>query len=131
MRPIVFAAAALLSACAPAWTNPPPPDSALRPLVEVKEVSAAQTDDYMVITVDAVAPTPGFTDLSLRPVQYIQKPPDGMYDFTAVGKPPDGIVPQHTQPVQFKYRWHGVGADVKGVRVHAGDSAVEAKLQGR
>ena len=132
MRLIALAAAALaLNACAPAWTYPAPAAADLKPLTEVKEVAAAQVDDYMVITVDAVAPTPGYTDLSLRPVQYIQKPPDGMYDFTAVGKPPGGIVPFHTQPVRFKYRWRGVAADVKGVRVHAGDSVVEARLSGR
>jgi hypothetical protein len=131
MRPIALAAALAVSACAPAWTYPAPPVGELKPLTEVKAVAAAQADDYMVITVDAVAPTPGYTDLSLRPVNYIQRPPDGIYDFTAVGKPPGGIVAQHTEPVHFRYRWHGVGADVKGVRVHAGDSVIEAKLTGR
>jgi hypothetical protein len=131
MRTIAVTAVLAMTGCAPAWTYPAPPIATLTPLTEVTAVAAAQVDDYIVVTVDAVAPTPGYTDLSLRPVNYIQRPPDGMYDFTAVGKPPVGIAPQHTEPVHFTYRWHGVGADVKGVRVHAGNSEIEVKLTGR
>lgn len=131
LRLTALTAVTALAACAPAWTYPEPPMAELKPLTEVKEVAAAQVDDYMVITVDAVAPTPGYTDLSLRPFNYIQAPPDGIYDFTAVGKPPGGVVAMHTQPVRYKYRWRGLGPNVRGVRVHAGDSAVEAVVKGR
>lgn len=129
MRLLLVSAIGALAACAAAPAEPAPTD--LRPLVQVTNVRAAQVDSLIVISVEATAPSPGFTHLTLLPVTYIQAPPDGIYDFTAVGKAPTGIVPLHTQPVVFRYRWRGVGPQVRGVRVHARDSVIEVKLGAR
>src|SRR4051812_13772632 len=91
MRTLIIAIAALITSCAAAPAAAPSPD--LRPLTQIINVRIAQADDLIDIYVDAIAPTPGYSELTLRPVNYIQRPPDGMYDFTAVGKPPSGIVP--------------------------------------
>jgi hypothetical protein len=122
--------AAALSACA---SDPPAGQArgAVKPLYQVDTVQVRMEGTTAVIDVKATAPTPGYTGLTLRPVQYIQAPSDGVYDFTAVGTAPTGVAPFHTQPVAFTYRWRHVGANVRGVRVHAGESAVEARLPGR
>ena len=39
--------------------------------------------------------------LSLEPVVYIQAPPDGIYDATLYGTPPEGMVAQVLTPVTF------------------------------
>jgi hypothetical protein len=131
MRLVLLSAATLaLSACA---FDPPQAATPgkVRPLTQVDAVSVKLAGTTATISVKAMAPTPGYTRLTLRPVAYIQAPPDGIYDFNAVGTAPTGIVPFHTQPVEFTYRWSHVGANVRGVRVHAGDSAVEARLPGK
>jgi hypothetical protein len=58
---------------------------------------------------------------------YIQAPPDGIMDFDFTGKPPAGIagqivLPVHAHIVLPKPSW------LKGVRVHAKDNSIEAKL---
>jgi hypothetical protein len=127
---LLIGMAAALTACA---SGPPPAQAAgaQKPLTQVDAVDVRVEGTTAVVSVKAIAPTPGYTSLTLRPVQYIQAPPDGIYDFTAVGTAPSGIVPFHTVPVQFSYRWSHVGSNVKGVRVHAGDSAVMARIAGR
>jgi hypothetical protein len=130
MRPAPFAAALLLTACA---TQAPEaaPSGEMKSLAQVDSATVKMMGTTAVIRVSGMAPTPGYRNWTLRPVQYIQAPPDGVYDFTAVGAAPTGIVPFHTVPVQFTYRWTHVAPNVRGVRIHANDSAVEARIPGR
>ena len=137
MRLTTLALAALITACArPSHTGPDAPREApsaldARPLAEVLAVELATMESSppgLSIRVRATAPTPGYTGLTLRPVNYIQAPPDGIYDFTAVGRPPAGMVAQVLSPVQFTYTWPAYPSDLKGVRVHAGSGAVTALL---
>jgi hypothetical protein len=126
----MLAAASLLGACA----SDPPDEAAtgeIHMLAQVDAVGVTLSGATATITVKGMAPTPGYTHLTLRPVNYIAAPQDGIYDFTAVGTRPTGVVPFHTEPVTFTYRWTKVGADAKGVRIHANDSAVEARIAGR
>jgi hypothetical protein len=131
MRLLVFAALFSLTACALA---PAPKGSAAEhQLAEIRSVRLAATMEplNLVIDVDAMAPTPGFTDLTLKPVTYIQRPPDGIYDVTAVGTPPDAFVPAVLDRVEYRYRWTGFPSDLRGVRVHASGNSIVAMLPGR
>src|SRR3954469_3282818 len=104
MRPAPFAAALCLAACA-SQAPQAAPNREMKPLAQVDAVQVRMMGRTAVIRVSGMAPTPGYRGWTLRQVQYIQAPPDGVYDFTAVGVAPGGIVPFHTQPVQFTYRW--------------------------
>ena len=128
--PAIFLAVLFLSACALAPA--PPGSSPPRQLAEIRSVRLAATMEprSLTIFVEALAPTPGYTDFTLKPVTYIQRPPDGIYDVTALGTPPDGLAPQHLDRVEFTYRWTGFPADLRGVRVHANGNAIEARLGG-
>ena len=131
MRLVAFAAVLSLSACA---TDPAPKGSGeARPLAEINSVRLVATMEprNLVIEVDALAPTPGYSGLTIRPVNYIQAPRDGIYDVTALGVPPDGIVAQHLDRVHFTYRWTGFPGDLRGVRVHSNGNAIEAMLPAR
>lgn len=70
----------------------------------------------------------GWTDPQLIPYIYIQPPPDGIYDFDFVAKPPSGI----SQPVLTDIRASHIvfpfPDDLKGVRVHASNNSVERRL---
>jgi hypothetical protein len=127
--PVLIAMAIPACAVAPA----PRGSGADHPLAEIRSVRVVASLEplNLQIDVDAMAPTPGFTALTLRPVTYIQRPPDGIYDVTAVGRPPVAIVPAVLDPVRFTYRWTGFPEDLRGVRVHASGNAVEAMLPGR
>jgi hypothetical protein len=131
MRLLAFAAAFSLAACALA---PAPRGSGeARPLAQINAVRLVATMEprNLLIEVDALAPTPGYTDFTIKPVTYIQAPRDGIYDVTALGVPPDGIAAQHLDRVEFRYRWTGFPGDLRGVRVHANGNAIEAMLPGR
>jgi hypothetical protein len=127
--PLLIAIAIPACALAPA----PKGSGSEHQLAEIRSVRVAATLQplNLVIDVDAMAPTPGFTALSLRPVTYIQRPPDGIYDVTAVGAPPDANVPAVLDRVRFTYRWTGFPEDLRGVRVHASGNAIVAMLPGR
>lgn len=131
--PLAIAALALAACQAPTQAAEPargrPPGSVERQLAEITSVRVVKTSPNTVtVTVKAVAPTPGYSHFSLRPVTYIQAPPDGMYDLTAVGTPPGGIVAQVLTPVALTYAWQTYPGELKGVRVHATGGAVEARL---
>ena len=79
------------------------------------------------VTIHGVAPTPGYSHLRLRPFQYIQPPPDGIYDYTLVGVPPANVVPAVTTPVSLTETLL-YSSDLKGVRVHAQSSSVTALI---
>ena len=128
MRLLAFAAVISLAACALA---PAPKGSGeAKELAQINAVRLAATMEPRTLTifVEALAPTPGYTDLTLKPVTYVQRPPDGIYDVTALGTPPDGIAAQHLDRVEFRYRWTGFPADLRGVRVHANGNSIEARL---
>jgi hypothetical protein len=131
MRLLAFAAVFSLAACALAPA--PRGAGAEHPLAEIRSVRLAATMEplNLLIEVDAMAPTPGFTDFAIKPVTYIQRPRDGIYDVTAVGVPPNANVPAVLERVEFRYRWTGFPSDLRGVRVHSSGNSIEAMLPGR
>jgi hypothetical protein len=126
-----FALAACQTDAAPRTSRGRPPGAPERQLAQITAVEVRkQSPQSVSVTVKAMAPTPGYTNLSLRPVTYIQRPPDGIYDLTAVGTPPSGIVAQVLTPVEFRYVWQTYPGEMKGVRVHATGGAMVAMLPG-
>ena len=137
MRVISLTLAVLLSACAqapgqgPGGPPPSPSTSEARPLTEVAAVQLAVMESNppgLSVRVRGTAPTPGYANLTLRPFNYIQAPPDGIYDFTAVGQAPGGMVAQVLSPVEFTYTWRAYPSGLKGVRIHAGAGQVTTML---
>lgn len=133
-RALAFATLAL-AACqtnaAPQPSRGSPPGAPEQQLAQIIAVTVRKESPQTVavtVTVKAMAPTPGYTRLSLRPVTYIQRPPDGIYDLTAVGTPPGGVVAQVLTAVEFRYVWQAYPSEMKGVRVQGTDGAVEARL---
>ena len=133
IRPI--AAAVLLSACA-AQPAPAPGGgtggevAAERELAEVRSVTLRvlrSSPERLSVTVEGDAPTPGYRNLRLRPYQYIQAPPDGIYDFSLVGTAPDGVAAQVITPVRVIETWP-LDPSLKGVRVHARGSSILAMV---
>jgi hypothetical protein len=120
----------LIAACAGEAPVPPQgsPPGAERELAEVRKVELKVlpgNPQRLSVIVDAVAPTPGFTGIRLRPFQYIQAPPDGIYDYGVVGAPPAANVPPVTAPVRITETWP-LDAGLKGIRVHAQQSRITA-----
>jgi hypothetical protein len=119
-----------LAACATAPADGAP-SGETRPLTQVDAVSIRMAGpNTAVVTVRGIAPTPGYSHFTLKPFNYVQAPPDGIYDFNAVAQPPSGVVAMHTVPVEFTYRWT-IGDRERAIRVHANASAVEARLPGK
>lgn len=129
---IVFALSLSTLGCAAGPPSEDPAQASEHDLAEVRSVQLRvlrSSPERLSITVEAIAPTPGFSRLRLRPFHYIQAPPDGIYDYTAVGTPPATNVPAVTAPVGFTETFPLTGS-LKGVRVHAQSSSVTALIQG-
>lgn len=121
--------ALVMGGCAAQPVEPAPP-GVERELAEVRSVELRilqSSPPRLSITVRGVAPTPGYTHLRLRPFQYIQAPPDGIYDYGLVGTPPTGVVPAVTAPVRLTETLP-FSSNLKGVRIHAQDSSVTAMI---
>jgi hypothetical protein len=56
---------------------------------------------------------------------YVQAPPDGIYDFDFVARPPTGMAIQVILPIFAGINVEHFPADLRGVRVHASNNAVE------
>lgn len=82
----------------------------------------------LAIEVTGTTPRSGYTNLHLRPVNYIRAPADGIYDMTLVGTPPGRKAVGPTTSVKFTYTWSPLGADVKGVRIHGKFNSVVAMI---
>jgi hypothetical protein len=70
----------------------------------------------------------GWTDPELVPLVYVQPPPDGIYEFEFVAKPPTGISQPVITPIDADYSWHDFPSDLLGVRVIAQTNSKEASL---
>ena len=84
------------------WKDKTPSDPALVQLSSVENVTAAinKSDPPTVtVTVDALAPTPNYTELQLTP--RIGDPDDLIFAFDAKGRPPQDITTQVVTPVSF------------------------------
>jgi len=94
-----------LAACQPTSPAPADPSPARAMLWEVTGASGELVGQDLMMTITAVATTPGWSDLALEPVVYVQAPPDGIYDWTLYGTPPAGMVAQVLTPLSLTVTW--------------------------
>lgn len=80
------------------------------------------------INCKGTVPTSGWSNGQLSPYIYIQPPQDGIYDFDFIAEPPKGPALQVISRINANYQWQSFPSDLKGVRVHARNNAVEALL---
>jgi hypothetical protein len=81
------------------WKDKMPPDPALAMLTSVEGVTVVinkTNPPTLAITVNASAPTPGFTELQLTP--RIGDPKDLIFSFDAKGRPPQDMTTQVITP---------------------------------
>lgn len=107
-----------LAACQPTAPAPAEPAPAREILWDITGASGEVVGQDLVMTVEAVTTTPGWSDLALEPVVYIQAPPDGIYDWTLYGTPPSGMVAQVLSPVTLTVTWPLTGLP-KAAKLHA------------
>jgi hypothetical protein len=97
-----FAATPLLAASPQSWpwTAKTPPDPALATLSHVDGVTAAVTEKIVSISVKAMAPSPGYSELQL--VARMGDPDDRIFAFDARGRPPQETASQVLTPVTIE-----------------------------
>ena len=102
--------------------------------VKVYEIKDVRLTAYrsippkLLIEVDAIVPTPGFTDPELVEYIYIQPPPNGIYDFDFYATPPSGITTQVLTVISAKYLMEPMPHGLKGVEIHASNNSQVALL---
>lgn len=84
----------------------------------------------LVINARGQVNSTGWTDGHLVPVQYVQPPPDGIWDVTFVARPPDGVVLWVFQPIQAApLHWGPFDPkELKGIRVTAETNEIVKRL---
>lgn len=101
---------------------------------EIVEVNAAIDGDeenpLLIVEVEGLAATAGWTNVRLDPHAYITPPDDGVQDFDLVGDRP-APNPSGAAEVlsEVEAGWEGPLEDwVVGVRVHAVDNLIEDEI---
>lgn len=128
--PFALLALPLLAACqAPSQQPAPQPSTGpeRQVLTDVTWASGSVGGGVLTMLVQATAATPGWEDLTLEPVVYVQAPPDGIYDATLYGTPPEGMVAQVLTPVEVPWS-RPVDALPKALRIHAQQSCLVVLL---
>ena len=82
----------------------------------------------LAIAAHGTARTPGYTDPALVGVGSKQAPPDGIYEYSFVATPPDGIVIQVLVPIEAGTELRPLPPELKGVRVRSATNSVVQML---
>ncbi|ODR96386.1 hypothetical protein AUC69_14560 [Methyloceanibacter superfactus] len=113
------------------WKDTAPVDPALALLQKVDSLKAAITDltpPSLSISVDAMAPTPGFTELKLTP--RLGDPNDLIFAFDVRGRPPQDLTTQIETPVTIDVAYQDAPlASVGIVEVYAKDNCKAFSLK--
>jgi hypothetical protein len=102
--------------------------------VKVYEIKDVRLTAYrsvppkLLIEVDAIVPTPGFTDPELVEYIYVQPPPNGIYDFDFYATPPSGVTPQVLSLISVRHLMEPMPGGLRGVEVHASNNSQVALL---
>ncbi len=83
---------------------------------------------HVIITAVGKVPTTGWTHPHLQSYVYIQPPPDGIWDFVFLAKPPSGPAGQIVLPIATSYVWKPGGFHLRGVRVHSASNSMTARI---
>ena len=116
------------------WAKVASPSSVTE-IYEVTDVTihpfTIENDDRVVVIAEGVTTTGGWTNPTLSPWVYIAPPEGGIYDFTFLARPPapDLMVTEALTPIEAELILRDPPDDFRGVRVHAGDTSVEAVLE--
>lgn len=98
------------------WKDKMPPDPALATLTSVEGVHVAinkANPPTVMITVNATAPTPNFTELQLTP--RVGDPTDLIFAFDAKGRPPQDMTIQVLSPVEIAVEYSDAPIESLGV----------------
>ena len=104
----------------------------VREIVEVNAgIDGDEENPVLVVEVEGLAPTAGWTNVRLDPHIYITPPDDGVQDFDLVGDRPSthssGDAAEARSEVEAA--WEGPLEDwCIGVRVHAVDNLIEDEI---
>jgi hypothetical protein len=100
----------------------------VREIVELNAgIDGDEDSPLLVVEVEGLAPTAGWTQVRLEPHVYITPPDDGFQDFDLVGDRPADPAAEVMTAVEAG--WEGPLDDwVIGVRVHAIDNMIEDEI---
>jgi len=105
------------------WKSKAPVDPALATLSHVDNVTAAIDDSLLTISVKAVAPAPGYSELTLTP--RLGDPDDRIFAFDARGRAPQEITSQVLTPVSLAMSYADAPlSNLDRIEVYANDNCM-------
>lgn len=108
--------------------KPQPVPEQIQEITKAQLTLEANTTDQWVIGAFGLVTSAGWSNPTLIPVEYIQPPTDGIYDYTFFATPPAVPGAAVLTPIEVRHRLGNVPADLKGVRIHSATNALVAVL---
>jgi hypothetical protein len=103
--------------------------------VKVYEVKDVRLTVYrsmppkLLIEVQGIVPTTGYTGPELVEYVYVKPPPNGIYDFDFIAEPPAGPSADVLTNISTRYLMDPMPRDLKGVEVHASNNSKVARVR--
>lgn len=97
-------------------------------MVSGVEVVYVESDPKsLTLKIKAVAPTPGYSNLTADPILTFAPSPDGIYDAVLLGTPPSGPVAMVLEDVEFEVTWQ-ISELPNVLRLHANANCIALLL---
>jgi hypothetical protein len=110
------------------WKAKAPVDPALATLSHIDDVTAAVNDSILTIAVKAVAPAPGYSDLTLTP--RLGDPKDRIFAFDVRGRAPQEMTSQVLTPVTLAMSFADAPlSNLDRIEVYANDNCVAYSIK--
>ena len=110
------------------WKAKAPRDPALATLPHIDAVSASVAENIVSVTVEAMAPAPGYTELQLVP--RMGDPKDRIFAFDACGRAPQEVTSQLLTPVTIEVSYADAPiAKLEAIEVYSNDNCVAYSLK--
>ena len=126
----LFVAAPVFAASPQAWPwkSKAPPDPALAALSHIEGVTAGVAEGTVSISVKAMAPAPGYTELQL--VSRMGDPNDRIFAFDARGRAPQEVTTQVLTPVTIEVSYADAPiAKLEVIEVYSNDNCLAYSLK--
>jgi hypothetical protein len=100
-------------------------------ILEVTDVRLSVLKSFppqLQIAASGTVSTSGWSNPQLVPFNYVQAPPDGIYDFEFVATPPQDVTAQVITAIAANYIWKTFPQELVGVRIHSSTNSKAVRL---
>ncbi len=99
-----------------------------KPVHSVESVTGSLQNETAVLLVTGIVNSGGWTNATLKPVNYIIAPPDGIYDYRFLAQAPEGMATMALSPIETSPITIDHADGKKGVRINAEQNSLTLRF---